>query len=96
MVNVTPRAHRATWAREKTQYDPDDEPQPPPPSQIAMSPKVQAVCERIEKGVESLLESISAAHHLYLRGCVNEADREALRAVAKLVERRIGKPVRYG
>lgn len=98
-VRVVPLAQRASWARRPSIFDHPApsrglDGHPEPRARFAMSPEVQQVCERIEKGVESLLEAIGQGHKLWIRGGCNEADREALQAAAALVGRRLGKPVR--
>ena len=94
-VSITPRKRRAKWAQGRTQYDDADLPlasQPIPAP--TMSPKVQAVCERITKGVEALLEAIGDGRKLWLREELNATDRQALKEAAALVGQRLGKPVR--
>lgn len=93
---VTPRDHRASWARETTQYDPPNVEPTEPTTEISdrmVSPVVKAACERIERGVESLHEAIEVGHKLWHES-PRAVDRAALAEAAALVGRRIGKPVR--
>jgi len=94
MNRVLPPEQRATWARERTIYDVGPASNPHAATKvIAMSPKVQQLCERIEKGVESLLEAIGEGHRLWIRGECTAVEREVLQAAAALVGRKLGKPV---
>lgn len=62
-VTVTPLAHRATWARVKTQYDviAAQEPKPATVAELALSPKIKALCDEIDRLADGLRDALDRA-----------------------------------
>lgn len=93
LCTVTPREQRASWAQEKTQYDPPTN-EPAPTTEISdrmVSPVVKAACDRIERCVDSLHEAIEVGHKLW-HDSPRRVDRDALAEAARLVAAKIGRP----